>query len=282
MIMKTILVPTDFSPNATKALDYAAQLAQMAGANIVIMHVTDLTHASMNENVILPEAFDKDIIDAANEKLNILVQVTREISGQKVDKQLYNGFVTDAIEEAAKENNADLVVMGTLGNAAIKEKLFGSITAKLISHLPVPILAIPLLYEWEIPKNILLAVNHFDEQPSTLLPIIELARLLGATLNVTIFTNEDRAGAVDYLQHKKDIDLFCRNMQHDFPELNIVPAPVYGHNFEDAITNYIAENPTEMLVMITHKRNFLESIFSRSMTRKMSYHTDIPLLSIPV
>ena len=172
--------------------------------------------------------------------------------------------------------------MGTLGNAAIKEKLFGSITAKLISHLPVPILAIPLLYEWEIPKNILLAVNHFDEQPSTLLPIIELARLLGATLNVTIFTNEDTAGAVDYLQHKKDIDLFCRNMQHDFPELNIVPAPVYGHNFEDAITNYIAENPTEMLVMITHKRNFLESIFSRSMTRKMSYHTDIPLLSIPV
>ena len=64
--MKTILVPSDFSPNANKALNYAAQIAKLSGASIIIVHVTDLTHASMNENVILPESFDKEIIDNAH------------------------------------------------------------------------------------------------------------------------------------------------------------------------------------------------------------------------
>jgi len=280
--MKTILVPSDFSLNANKALNYAAEIAKLSGAAIIIIHVTDLTHASMNENVILPESFDKEIIDNANQKLDILVKATREITNAKVEKQLYNGFITDAIQQAVKENNADLIVMGTLGNSGVREKLFGSITAKLISHISVPVLAIPLLYEWEPPENILLAVNHYNESPEIIQPLITLANLLKAPVHVTVFTDELKAEPVDYLQNKKDITLFCNNMQQQHPQLNIIPTLIYGHNFEEAIKSYITNNNTGMLVMITHKRNFIESIFNRSMTKKMSYHTNIPLLSIPV
>jgi nucleotide-binding universal stress UspA family protein len=280
--MKTILVPSDFSPNANKALNYAAQIAKLSGASIIIVHVTDLTHASMNENVILPESFDKEIIDSANQKLDILVTATQEITNGKVEKQLYNGFITDALQQAAKENKADLIIMGTLGDSGVREKLFGSITAKIISHAGVPVLAIPLLYEWEPPQNILLAINHFKESPELLKPLIWIAGLLKATVNVTVFTDVDDADAVDFLQNKRDIELFCSNMQHANPQLKVLAAPVYGNHFEEAITNYIASNKTDLLGMITHKRNFLESIFNRSMTKKMSYHTNIPLLSIPV
>ncbi len=280
--MKTILVPTDFSPNANKALNFAAEIANLSGACILILHVTDLTHASMNENVILPDSFDKDIINNANRELNILATVTKEITRSKVSYLLYNGFVTDAIQLAAKENNAGLIVMGTLGDSGVREKLFGSITAKIISHVGVPVLAVPLLYEWEPPKNILLAIHHFKEQPQILEPLIWLAALLKAKVNVTVFTDEDDADAIEYLDNKREIELFCRNMQHEHPELTIEATPLYGHNFEDAVKTYITENNTGMLVMVTHKRNFIESIFNRSMTRKMSYHTNIPLLSIPV
>ncbi|HSN61899.1 MAG TPA: universal stress protein [Ferruginibacter sp.] len=280
--MKTILVPSDFSLNANKALNYAAEIAKLSGAAIIIIHVTDLTHASLNENVILPESFDKEIIDSANQKLDILVKATREITNAKVEKQLYNGFITDAIQQAVKENNADLIVMGTLGNSGVREKLFGSITAKLISHVGVPVLAIPLLYEWEPPENILLAINHYNESPDIIEPLIKLATLLKAPVHVTVFTDELKAEPVDYLQNKKDITLFCNNMQQQHPHLNVIPTLVYGHNFEEAIKSYITKNNTGMLVMITHKRNFIESIFNRSMTKKMSYHTNIPLLSIPI
>ena len=280
--MKTILVPTDFSLNANKALNYAAELAKLSGSKIIILHVTDLTHAAINENVILPENFDKEIIDSANKHLSILVSATSFITGGTVEQQLYNGFVVDAIQHACKENTVDLVIMGTLGNAGIKEKLFGSITAKIISHVDVPVLAIPLLYEWEIPKNILLAIKEFKEDPSVLNPLLEIARALHAPIHVSVFTDEVKAHAVDYLQNSRDLELFTTHMQAANEDLNIVTAPLYGSQFEEAITTYISTNNTGLLVMITHKRNFLESIFNKSLTKKMSYHTNIPLLSLPI
>lgn len=65
-------------------------------------------------------------------------------------------------------------------------------------------------------------------------------------------------------------------MQGANEDLHIVTAPLYGSQFEEAITSYIFTNNTGLLVMITHKRSFLESIINKSLTRKMSYHTNIP------
>lgn len=280
--MKTILVPTDFSLNANKALNYAAEFAKLARSKIIILHVTDLTHASINENVILPENFDREIIDSANKELGILVSATSFITGGIVEQQLYNGFVTDAIQQACKENAVDLIIMGTLGNAGIREKLFGSITAKIISHAEVPVLAIPLMYEWEIPQNILLAVKEFKEDAAVLNPVLKIASILQTPIHVSIFTDEDNAHAVDYLQNSRDLESFTNNLQTANESIQIKTAPLYGHQFEEAIVDYIAENNTGLLVMITHKRTFLESIFNKSMTKKMSYHTNIPLLSLPI
>jgi nucleotide-binding universal stress UspA family protein len=278
--MKTILVPTDFSPNANKALNYAAEIALRSKATIIIVHVTDLTHASMNENVILPVSIDKDIIHEANRQLNVLATVTKEITGAAVDYQLYNGFVPDAIQLAAKENNADLIIMGTLGDAGIRENLFGSITAKVISHVGIPVLAVPLMYEWTPAKSILLAINNFEDPAQVLEPLHWLASIFKATVQMSIFIDE--AAAENAVRQKKEMELFYESLQKEYPDIDIHPATIYGHNFEDAIKAHITENQSDILVMITHKRNFLVSIFNRSMTKKMSYHTDIPLLSIPV
>ena len=109
--MINILVPTDFSPNANKALYYAAELAKVAGAKIVIIHVTNFTHASMNEAVMLPQRLDKEVMDLANEKLDMLASDIREISMGQVEQQLYNGFVSDAIKQAALENKSDLITV---------------------------------------------------------------------------------------------------------------------------------------------------------------------------
>ena len=278
--MKTILVPTDFSPNANKALNYAAEIAIISGATIIIVHVSDLTHASMNENIILPASIDKEVIHEANRQLNVLATVTREITGGEVNYQLYNGFVPDAIQLAANDNNADLIVMGTLGDAGIREKLFGSMTAKVISQSTIPVLAVPLMYEWTPAKNILLAINNFKDSYKVLEPLTWLAGLLKAVVHMSMFI--DDADSVNLIENKKDMEQFCETMKIENPGIDIIPATIHGQNFEDAIKLHIAENKSDILVMVTHKRNFLVSIFNRSMTKKMSYHTDIPLLSIPV
>ena len=279
--MKTILVPTDFSPNANKALDYAAELAKLGNAEIILLYVTGLSHASLNENVILQEDYDRDLMEKTHRQLELLAQAAREVAGIKVTHQVYNGFVEEAIKECAAKNKADLVVMGTVGDAAAKEKLFGSITAAVIGHSDIPVLAIPLLFEWTPPENILLAMNDFYEAPQAVDTVFKIATLFNIPVLITVFTDEAKAEAIVYLDNRRNIEIFCKAQKQLYPGLLIDAAPVYGDDFEHAIESFIANKNVSMLAMLTHKRNFIQSIFHRSMTKKMSYHTDIPLLSIP-
>jgi nucleotide-binding universal stress UspA family protein len=280
--MKTILVPTDFSPNSDKALEYATEIAKRAGSTIILLHITEATHASLNEYVILEGDYDREIIANANKKLEIMASAAREVAGVQVKYEIYNGFVPDAIKEATKKNHAELVVMGTVGDSGVREKLFGSMTAAVIGKSTVPVLAIPLLAEAEPPANILLAVHDFTEHHELADAAFGLAELFRIPVYVTVFTDERLADAADYIQNRRSIEQFAVSMQDRYPGIAIQSTPIYGTNFEEAIKNYVAANPTGMLVMLTHKRSFLESLFHRSMTKKMSYHTNIPLLSIPV
>ena len=280
--MKKILVPTDFSPNSGKALDYAAEIAKRSGASIILLHITEATHASLNEYVILEGDYDREIIATANQKLEIMARATREVAGVHVQYEIYNGFVPDAIREATKKNHADLVVMGTVGDSGVREKLFGSMTASVIGQSLIPVLAIPLLAEAEPPLNILLAVHDFTEHHETADMAFYLAELFNIPIQVTVFTDDRLADAADYINNRREIETFTRSMQQKHPSIKVESTPVYGHNFEEALKSHIAANHTGILVMLTHKRSFLESLFRRSMTKKMSYHTNIPLLSIPV
>jgi hypothetical protein len=60
----------------------------------------------------------------------------------------------------------------------------------------------------------------------------------------------------------------------------IKTAHLSGHDFQKAVQEYIEKNDINLLAMITHKRSTIESIFNKSMTKAMGYHTTIPMLSI--
>lgn len=280
--MKKILVPTDFSPNADKALAYATEIARRANSTIILLHITAATHASLNEYVILEGDHDRSIIDEAKAKLEIAAKAAKEVAGVTVRYEIYNGFIPDAIFEASKRDHVDLVVMGTVGDSGVREKLFGSMTAAVIGQSLVPVLVIPLLAEAEPPTSILLAVHDFTEHHEDAGLAFQLAALFKIPVNITIFTDDSPAHAAEYMDTRRSLEHFTHAMQRDHPGVDIKPVPVYGSNFEEAIKAEVAANPTGMLVMLTHKRSFIESLFHRSMTKKMSYHTDVPLLSIPV
>ena len=279
--MKKILVPTDFSLNANKALDFAVQIARQAKAEIILVHACDLIDTTFKDNLTLKKEHNQTIIDKANENLLLLKKSIEDTEKLSVNIKLYKGTVTDTILQAADEHHADLIIMGTLGEAGLKEKIFGSKTAGIIGKTNVPVMAVPLLSEWDVPEKILLAVNDFDEQPDIINPVFELAELFNATVHIAIFTDVDSAEAVDYLKHKRSITAYEEKLKTRYRNTGIKSVHLDGHRFQETIEEYILEQRIDIVVMVTHKRTFLESIFNRSMTKKMSYHTQIPLLAIP-
>lgn len=268
--MKRILVPTDFSPNATKALGYAVQVARRAKAEIILLHATEFDE-SLNE------------VKEAIKKLEIRKKSIEDTEGISVTTELMSGIAAEpAIRNAITDFKIDLVIMGTLGNATLKDKIFGSITAAIIGKSSVPVLAIPLLSEWDTHPDILLAINDFSIEDKTLSPVIQLATLLGSEIQAAIFTDADDDYVEDYDVHEKEIATFRDQLKAKHPDLTIHAVHLAGRRFMENLQNWIDEHKIGMVVMLTHKRNILESFFNRSMTKKMSYHTNIPLLAIPV
>jgi nucleotide-binding universal stress UspA family protein len=267
--MKKILVPTDFSPNADKALNYAVQLAKKSGGEIILIHVVD---SGEPENAGI----------TAEEKMTPVINSIYAQEGVKASLKIYRGSIINTISGAVGECNADLVVMGTIGNGAIKEKIFGSRTAAVIGKSQVPVLAIPLLAEWKAPARILAAINTFDQESETLAPLFSLARSFGAVVQLSIFTDTDDDFVEDYDEHEGKIAVYRDQLKARFPDVEIQAVHLAGKHFRENLENWISKNNIDILMMLTHKRNIAESIFNRSMTKKMSYHTEIPLLAIPV
>jgi nucleotide-binding universal stress UspA family protein len=267
--MKRILVPTDFSPNADKALNFAIQLAKQAKGEIFLVHSIEFGMFEEDKENIL-------------EKMALISKSVYDNESVTITSTIYSGSPVNAILDVINKLDTDLVVMGTMGNAAFKEKIFGSKTADLIGKCPVPVLVIPLLSDWKIPSKILLAINNFDENQAKLQAAVKLAELFSASIQVAIFTDADSDFAEEYSEHENKIAAFRDLLKTKYEAIEIHAVHLAGHYFIESIEKWVAENNIDILIMLTHKRNILQSIFNRSMTKKMSYHTNIPLLAIPV
>ena len=279
--MKKIVVPTDFSPNADKALNFAVQIAKHAKAEIYLIHACDMIDTIFKDNQTEYKEHNQTISTNASESLSLLKKSIEDTEKLSVHIKMYNGKITDTILQASHELHPALIIMGTLGETGLKDKIFGSITAGIIGKTNVPVMAVPLLSEWDIPKKILLAVNNFDGQPDIFEPVFELAELFNASVHIGIFTDADTADAIEYLKDERGIITVEEKLNTMYKGSIIKHVHLDGHRFEETIEEYIHEMDIDMVAMVTHKRTFLKSIFNRSMTKKMSYHTRIPLLAIP-
>jgi len=133
--LKKILVPMDFSDCSKKALQYALPLAKQFGSEIILVHV--MPYAVQPPETILA---DTHSIDASGKVLNDLL---REISSTVTARaSLRVGSPHAEIVEAAKESEADLIVLSTHGHSGLAHMLLGSTAERVVRHAPCPVLVV--------------------------------------------------------------------------------------------------------------------------------------------
>src|SRR5437868_11700202 len=141
--MKAIIIPTDFSPAATNAMNYGADMALAVNASIVLLHVYNIPIALGDVPVALLSV--DELKDAAEENIGRLKRELEQITLGKI--KIYSetrlGDVTDELEELSKKIRPFAVVMGTTGVSAVERTLFGSNTLKAIKHLTCPVICVP-------------------------------------------------------------------------------------------------------------------------------------------
>lgn len=273
--MKKILFPTDFSPAANTAFVYALHFADSFNAELVVLHVYDLP---IVETPPLPEStleiFDvveMNQFESFRDELPKLHQIAEGVNlgHVPIKNVLLYGDLMYNINKVCKEEEINLIVMGTKGATGLKETFIGSTTASVIAHAVVPVLGIPADAQYTPINNIAFTTQYDDKDNDALNEAIIIASSLKAKIQcLYIATGNDAEGMEEKINEFK---MHYRGSNIDF--YNIESA-----NIEQGILDFIASKNVGMLVMRSHKRSFFDGLFHRSLTKKMAYHTKVPIL----
>ncbi|MFB6134953.1 MAG: universal stress protein [Halanaeroarchaeum sp.] len=137
-----ILLPTDGSDNAAKAIDHAILLADTFDATVHGVYVMNLTYAADFDGGIDGGA----VFSALEREGKTALETVRsrcESDGIDVQTELLEGRPAHSITTYASEHDVDLVTMGTHGRSGVSRLLLGSITESVVRSTDRPVLTIP-------------------------------------------------------------------------------------------------------------------------------------------
>ena len=145
--VKKIMVAVDFSEYSQKIADHAGRLAEGLGAELIFVNVINQRDIDMVKHVTMytDKISVKDYVDGLKaDRTEQMQRLLTETNCSRIPNRflIKKGVPFAKLVETAKEEKADMVVMGTKGRGNIAGMLFGSQAEKMFRHCPVPLLSI--------------------------------------------------------------------------------------------------------------------------------------------
>ena len=271
--MKKILVPTDFSIAGKKAADYAVAFAELFNSKITLMHAYP------------PLMYDTDIAYFHQEALTLMKDVVvkkLELEKQRINKKLTTkasgvfdeGYTKSAILLAMKKSHPNLVVMGTTGESVLEKNVFGSVSLGVVNESKIPVLVVPEKAQSGKIKRIVYATDYHEGDAKAMKYLIDLAAKLKAKIFVVHIANGDFSTSYEKDSMEAMKTTICK--KHDCE--NISFQVINGENTASELEKYCKKVNAGLLAVSNEKRSFFIKILLPSITKKMIYHSEIPLL----
>jgi len=272
--MKTILVPTDFSENATNVLNYAAALAKQIRDKIIIAHIINLPVTPLESGVFLsPNA---QLKEDGQRELNIISRELRLENGFRFELEtiFQYGYFLGSLAELVQTHVVDLVVMGTRGATKFLNKRVGTNTLEFIKMATCPVLAIPSGAVFSGIKQIAYASDFESEEPIFLQQLFGIAEHLQADVSIVNIITEHQLDILANGQVLQDINQII-------PDKNYSVAQILENDVVKELHTYVQDNQVDVLAISVHERSFFEKLFQSSISKQLLYQPRMPLLALP-
>jgi nucleotide-binding universal stress UspA family protein len=138
-----ILCAVDFSPTSLRAFETAVDLAARLGSEVHVMHVYQLPAYAMPDGGAfeIPPEVQVGLTQQMEAHLKSFIK-PKEGVNVTITPALYEGVPYVEIVRAAKEQGADLVVIGTHGHTGLSHLLMGSVAERVVRTSEVPVLTV--------------------------------------------------------------------------------------------------------------------------------------------
>jgi nucleotide-binding universal stress UspA family protein len=259
--MKTVIVPVDFSPTSLNAASYAAQfLASSYDTNLILYHMYEKKNEEQDVN--------RQLLSLQNELSKNSPLRIESIAVQGDD-------LIDEIERVTHHRHASLVIMGLTGRTALEKVFIGSNTLKLVDKNVVPVLIIPPATRFDGVKNVALTSDFKNVRMTTpSVPIKSVLELFRPALHIVNVDSAHYVSITAEYQKEKAI------LQEMFSEYNPEFYFIGMNDFFDAVEHFTKDKNIDILITIPRRHSFLDRIFKGHHTKKLVYHSHVPILAV--
>jgi nucleotide-binding universal stress UspA family protein len=261
--MKKIIAPVDFSDASTNALSFAAELSKRASAQLIIVNI-----------------FEKgEDEEESRDKLKSVVTDLKKTFGPNLncESSVAHGSLVVELKEIIKDQQPDLIVMGTKGASGLKRILIGSNTVNVLAKTKVPVLVIPEVARFE----------NFLEQGknrvvlATDLDALENENSLDILKEIALLIIEPKLRVVSVRPKNTELD-FQKRMEREAllsifrPEIETERITVFSSTVMGGLNFYLTEHwDTGLVAMVARDTG---ELIQKHFTREMASHTNLPLL----
>lgn len=275
--MKRILVPTDFSECANQATEVAAKIARETGARIYLMHIINMPSYDSNSGIGNSHDVAEGLfyMKLAKKKFGELLEMPMMAEVNVVELIQYNS-VYESISVQAKENEIDLVVMGSHGVSGSQEFFVGSNTERVVRTCELPVLTIKKKHENFSIKDIVFASNFYEESLSVFEHIRKFAEIFKSRIHLL---------KVITPQHFETTHFSIKLMEGFAAATKIEDYTINIYNderIEDGIHHFSEDIGAELIAMETHGRSGIQHLLWGSITEGVANHATIPVLSVRI
>ncbi|MEX2512170.1 MAG: universal stress protein [Cyclobacteriaceae bacterium] len=275
--MKKILVPTDFSPYADTAMQFAANLVVNQNAEIMLFHVllTPVNWAKLSKE---QESLFPDTLSAIRQAKAHLSERVDQIKKKGIEVQSQIHF-TDGKEQVINfldKEKIDLVVMGSHGKYGFKAHVLGSNTYTILRKSGIPVFVVKPSTETIQFKKVVLAIDFKEASGKAFQYLTDIIRLLGGEPQL-LYVNTPANFMEDEHIHELG-QAFLKNHAFYPHEINIYSA----YNVERGIIQFCNRIQADAVAIITHGKTDLQQLFSPSVTENLITYLNKPVLSLNV
>jgi nucleotide-binding universal stress UspA family protein len=271
--MKPIIVPTDFSPIADNALQYALDLAKQYQLDIQLLHVVQFSTPDV-ANIVYADSL-QELVKEATKKMEEKKATLQEANPTVlIEAKVEAGILLDSLEDLCNEINPILVMMGITGSGTGMDKLIGSNAIAAMHHLHTPIMIIPKESTFSPLQKICFACDLKNVVQSIPIGSIKLfATLFQAKVHILNidFHHQNMTGKT--LEEYNTLESMLDDIPHEFHFVEDEHTPL-------AIDSFCTKNKMDLLIMVPKKYSFVKALFHTSQSKSMAYASHVPILNL--
>ncbi|NMH26886.1 universal stress protein [Flavobacterium silvaticum] len=273
--MKKILFPTDFSESSANAYKYALQLANNTNAEVVALHVYEMPVIDyVNTPAYLLDVYNTVELASFENYKSHVPELKRLAAGfglenVPVSSVLLEGDLVQTILEMVKEQHFDFIVMGTKGATGMKETFFGTSTASVMTDTDAIVLAVPDESTYKNIEKIVFTTRFREKDVPALKKLLTFADAFGAQVDCLYIKTQS--------SDLKEVVL--ADWRHVFRDYKLTFHIIDSEDIEGSILEFLDSHQIDLLALLNHKRGFFENLFKTSLTKKLAFHSKIPILA---